>query len=257
MEVNFPERIVPDTALRFDYIDHLARYDYIKLHIGDKDVLDCGCGNGYGSFDLASLARSVNGIDYANEAIQYAKSHYNKSNLEYSCMDSQDLAFPSSLFDIICSFDVIEHVPSPSRYLREISRVLRPNGIAFISTPNRKISSPGLSLPLNPFHLKEYDLHEFNEMLSGFFLKVEILGEFEDHTLQNMKAHTSRLRTIWRLTDSLNLRDHIPINLRQRLLSSVVNILSGVSLDTITEKNVLFKRDNIETASTFFAICER
>lgn len=257
MDTSVPERIIPDETMRVDYIDHLARYEYIKPHVVNKVLLDCGCGNGYGSYELAAFAQTVCAIDVSGEAVEYAKRHYSRANLNFNRMDSLDLQFSNAFFDVVCSFDVIEHVRDPYKFLQEISRVLRVGGQAFLSTPNRLVSSNGLDHPLNPFHLKEFDQAEFSAMARDYFRQVEVVGEFEDQALRDLKSQTTKLRTIWHSLDRFHLREYIPSKLRQGVLSAFVKISTGKSLVAVSERNIVFSDKELHRAPTLFMKAEK
>ena len=80
--------------------------------------------------------------------------------------DATKLSFDNELFDVIISFETIEHFDANQRdnYLKELYRILKKDGILIISTPNRKITSPNLKKPLNKFHIIEYSVNEIKKL---------------------------------------------------------------------------------------------
>lgn len=114
------------------YIHDFARYYFALSLVMGGNVLDVGCGSGYGADLLATGARRVVGIDRSAEAIRYATTHYRRPNLQYLKMDCRALAFEDSSFDVVTSLDVLEHIAAEDTdgYLVEIVRVLRPQGVA-------------------------------------------------------------------------------------------------------------------------------
>jgi SAM-dependent methyltransferase len=75
---------------------------------------------------------------------------------------------------VVCSFEVIEHFDKVDAFLSEVSRVLNPGGVFIVSTPNRERTPAGV----NPFHEKEFDAREFQEVLSRHFQTVDCYGQF-------------------------------------------------------------------------------
>jgi SAM-dependent methyltransferase len=100
----------------------------------DRLILDAGCGTG-GNLDwLARYARNgkVVGIDLTSEALKFCRERAHKHLAQASVID---LPFPDSLFDLITSLDVLVQLPgekADERAMREMYRVLRPDGIAFV-----------------------------------------------------------------------------------------------------------------------------
>ena len=171
------ERLIPGKVDADLFNEHFVRYRYAQDYCSAKDVLDTGCGVGYGSSHLAEVARTVLGVDNDPQAIQYARSHYGRSNTSYIVSDCQALPFSSKAFDVITSFELIEHLPDARRYLTEVRRVLRPNGVFIVSTPNRSIYGEHRGGEANPFHVREWDFDEFALLLKEYFGFVEVLGQ--------------------------------------------------------------------------------
>ncbi|MFX0202885.1 MAG: class I SAM-dependent methyltransferase [Candidatus Hodarchaeota archaeon] len=111
---------------------HIKRYRIAKK-FGDKiritRILDAGCGMGYGANILGAM-----GVDLDIEALRIAKSRY--SHLDFVRADVHSLPFRKQSFDMIVSFEVIEHAIDVQRYTKEIYSCLRMHGLLFISTPN-------------------------------------------------------------------------------------------------------------------------
>ncbi len=153
------ERFIPGCSNLRNQEDHVARYTFAQRYIQGKVVLDIACGTGYGSDMMArGGAQRVVGIDIDAEAVQYAQDHYHAENSTYLCGSAEKIEFPDSYFDVIVSFETIEHLEETVRkkYLQEMRRVLKVDGLIVLSTPNKLISSPWSVRPLNQFHQLEF-----------------------------------------------------------------------------------------------------
>ena len=170
------ERIIPGKVDEALWYEHMARYIFAANFVKDKNVLDAGCGSGYGADFLASRgAKYVLGVDISSEAIAYAQEHYRRNNLEYLVMDVTNLRLDDKSFDVIVAFEVIEHLHDQEKFLAEVRRVLKDDGLLIISTPNREVYRLGLEA--NPFHTKEFNFEEFYQLLSRYFCSVKIFAQ--------------------------------------------------------------------------------
>jgi len=154
---------------------HIQRYEWVAPFVKNLYCLDAGCGSGYGTYYLAdSGAKKIVGIDNFDKAINYAKKYYKRENLEYTVMDVRNLEFRDNIFDALISFDVLEHLKEmdQEKFLSEIKRVIRPNGILFIGCPNKKLSQGA-----NPYHLRGLTKAEFEQILREHFKNVKLLGQ--------------------------------------------------------------------------------
>lgn len=134
--------------------------------------MDSGCGSGYGTYYLAKNGvKSIVGIDISLKAIKFARKHYKAENLKFVQMDVRNLKFKDNYFDIIVSFDVLEHLDSKDHkiLISELARVLNIKGTLYIGCPNTTVS-----LEDNPHHLKELTRVEFESLLLKYFGDVKI-----------------------------------------------------------------------------------
>jgi GT2 family glycosyltransferase/SAM-dependent methyltransferase/glycosyltransferase involved in cell wall biosynthesis len=169
------ERFVPTEQGRIR-LEHYHRYAIVLDVVKEKDVLDVACGEGYGSSFIADVARSVIGVDISDEAVQHASYAYKKLNLTFSQGSATNLNFPDASFDVVVSFETIEHLSEQAQMLAEIRRVLRPDGLLIISSPNRSVYSEE-SGEHNEFHVKELDFNELDELLKVQFPTIQYFGQ--------------------------------------------------------------------------------
>jgi ubiquinone/menaquinone biosynthesis C-methylase UbiE len=160
---------------------HVARYDWAVRYTKGKKVLDVACGVGYGCQILRNAgAVLVVGVDVSREALREAYADWRADRVLLLQGDAQQLPFPSAGYDLVSSFETIEHLPDDRRFLGEVQRVLRPGGVFLCSTPNRNLLSPGRTQaerPSNRHHMREYSIEEYRTLLSDYFSVAEVLGQ--------------------------------------------------------------------------------
>ena len=169
------ERFVPDRdAGRLIEVEHVARYDWAAQLARGRRVLDAGCGAGYGSRILADAgAREVLGVDIA-EAVLEAIRPTMPATVRLEAGDLRKLEYAENAFDLVVCFEVIEHFEDPLVVLDELVRVLAPNGILLISSPNRGVYPPG-----NPHHLHEFRPDELESDLRARLNQVWLLRQHD------------------------------------------------------------------------------
>lgn len=149
-------------------VEHLHRYAIAKEMVKDKTVLDIACGEGYGANLLAISAKQVTGVDIDVSTITAASKKYKKTNLSFITGKVEAIPLPDHSFDVVVSFETLEHTGEHTKMIQEIKRVLKPGGILIISTPEKKNYSDVTGY-VNPFHVKELYEHEFRTLISQFF----------------------------------------------------------------------------------------
>jgi len=167
------ERFVPGTPGEIEH-EHLHRYLFALEFCSGKDVLDVASGEGYGSALLATVARSVIGVELVSEIVEHARRNYPSPNLTFRRGDCVQLPVETGSIDVAVSFETIEHVEGHAEFVAELKRVLRRDGVLVMSSPVRGVYSPGNP---NPFHVKELTRAELAELVGRFFHHVAFLGQ--------------------------------------------------------------------------------
>lgn len=160
------ERFVPELEGEIE-IEHMNRYTFAREFVSGKDVIDIACGEGYGSELFSRTAKSVLGVDIDKETINHAKKKYVKPNLSFKEGSCLQIPANDQSADILVSFETLEHIVEHDQFMAEVKRVLRPNGILLISTPNTEVYTHDDYK--NEFHLKELSEQEFKQLLNKHF----------------------------------------------------------------------------------------
>lgn len=190
------ERFVPgfemDDEIR---VEHYQRYLSILDVVKGKIVVDVACGEGYGANLMMGSAKFVYGFDISEDAIKHAQETYSRKGLEFQVAGVNTLPAANKSIDVLVSFETIEHLDEvlQHKFLKEIKRVLKNDGLLVISTPNRAIYSDKYNYR-NPFHVKEFYRDEFVAFLKDFFHTVHVYDQrFEvASVLDNRSSGTLR-----------------------------------------------------------------
>jgi SAM-dependent methyltransferase len=182
------ERTVPGLAEEnYWFRRHQVVYQRLAGHCEDRDVLEAGCGEGYGADLIAGVARRVIAVDYDEPTVAHVRARYPRIDVRHGNLAA--LPLPDAAVDVVVNFQVIEHLWNQPQFIAECFRVLRPSGLLMISTPNRITFSPGRDAPLNPFHTRELNAAELTELLEdGGFSVASISGVFHGSWLQMLDA---------------------------------------------------------------------
>ncbi len=174
------ERVIPkmmvDDPLNQDILKISFRhYEIASGFAVGKRVLDIACGTGYGSQILAKAgAKTTIGVDICEETIEYACNHYLSPNIEFLCADAEQYT-ESKPFDIICSFETIEHLHDPERFLQNLYQLLVPQGYLILSVPL------GETRHIDPYHLHKFSQQSICSLVeaAGFFIELYRCDQFQ------------------------------------------------------------------------------
>ena len=264
------------------HLIHLKAYEEAARLASGKAVLDIGCNNGYGTRILAASALRAAGVDVSERAIAAARSQNPLINLSFECVSGERLPFADGHFDVVTSFQVIEHLADYSAYLSEIIRVLKPGGMAIFTTPNAAIRlDPGMK-PWFPFHIREFSSSELKELLAGWFSNVAVRGLFAIPTLYDIeynRVQRSRINArnkarAWLppyVTVRATIIDFVKAVLPKPVVRAVQQIVrrhgsqvqhgshfqAAPSLPTFTTSSLYYSTENVDLALDLMAVCRK
>jgi SAM-dependent methyltransferase len=188
------------TLFGVDLARHRAPYVYARGLAGSGRVLDLGCGSGYGTAELADSLPRIVGLDRIPP-----DAASRRQNIDWVRADLRANPLVSESFDLILSFQVIEHLEDPSVYLESIARLLAPGGTALITTPNLLTSDK-----INPFHVHEYESEEMRACLAPYFDDVEMQGIGLSQNVESyFRERLEKIEKIMRI-DPLGLHKLLP-----------------------------------------------
>jgi ubiquinone/menaquinone biosynthesis C-methylase UbiE len=208
------ERLSTSNAVpRWVVAEHRARYAFAARLVAGKRVVDCACGDGFGTADFASAgSRQIVAIDASVDAVIAAR-RAGAGVTRGVLADATRLPLASNWADVFICLETLEHVDEGERLLDEAARVLTRAGTFVCSTPNRIVTHPGAPLttrPISRFHAREYAVEEFRQLLAARFEQVELFGQNPQPRIQArafaMIARVLPFRTIARLNQLVKLR---------------------------------------------------
>lgn len=170
------ERLVLGVGLDIEH-EHFHRYVWATEFCRDKKVLDVASGDGYGTYILSQRAKTVCGCEINEEAVRSAQKNYHAENLSYHAASCTQTPFPDDLFDVVVSFETIEHIQDYELFVKEVRRVLKPGGIFICSTPEIHEFNELSQVENNEFHIHEFEKKEFVELLQRQFPQISLVGQ--------------------------------------------------------------------------------
>ncbi len=171
------ERFIPTEGGPEIYYEHSHRYVLARSALAGRAVVDLASGEGYGAAWIAEVAESVVGVDIDAASVRHASARYAScGNLRFLRGDIEQLPLADGCADAVTCFEAIEHVPNPRRVVEETVRVLKPGGLFFVSTPNRALYTDAREYT-NEFHVHEFYLPEFEQLLDEFFPRHMLFGQ--------------------------------------------------------------------------------
>ena len=167
------ERIVPGISPPTFLQEHAARYVFAGRLCRNKKVLDVASGLGYGTDYLRTAGAMATGLEIDAEAVRHSRMLYPESKFVHGNAEELPARWGAA-FDVVVSFETIEHLPHPERFLDGVFHCLRPGGLFVCSTPNKDLF---LLQGAQRFHFKEFYSQEFLRLMSSRFRVRSIYGQ--------------------------------------------------------------------------------
>jgi predicted SAM-dependent methyltransferase/2-polyprenyl-3-methyl-5-hydroxy-6-metoxy-1,4-benzoquinol methylase len=151
--------------------DHLNRYVFASKYITKPNAIvsDGACGVGYGSYVLAQNPniQLVQSLDISNDALTHAKQYFNNEKIEFRIKNLEDETLDDlTKADYFISFETIEHLPTPEKYIEKISKAIKDDGLFIGSTPNETIM-PFIQQNFL-FHTRHFTVEQIDEILKKY-----------------------------------------------------------------------------------------
>jgi SAM-dependent methyltransferase len=170
------ERFLPGYSDGSMELLHVHRYSFALPYVFNQTVLDIACGEGYGSDLMAQVAQTVIGVDLDEATILLAQKRYLRPNLSFKKGSATAIPIDDHSIDVVVTFETVEHLSDQDAFWSEIKRVLREDGLAVISSPNRDIYNQQ-RCGENPFHHRELTQQELLQELSKRFAHHQLFSQ--------------------------------------------------------------------------------
>ena len=242
------ERLVPGAECWNELIgEHKSRYLFASRYVQGRRVLDAGCGVGYGTRMLVDAgAADVVGVDISDEALAHARQKFSLEGITFIKDDCQTLTKVRAPFETVVAFESLEHVVDASAFVHRVSELLACAGNFVVSTPNKLLSIQQNGRPLNPFHVREFSVDEFHDLLTEHFAGVTIMGQRWTAALTGLyrTSYPSWSNPMMRIGRYLQ-------RLRGRNTDSALNITAI----PLTEADFVITDTDPASAPTLIAVC--
>ncbi len=197
------DKIVSDNPIH----QRLLKAYYAAMPYVKGDLLEVGCGEGRGIELLSPISTSYVALDKITDVIEKLSASYRNVTFRQAVVPPFE-GIEDNSFDVVVSFQVIEHIKEDDQFLQEIHRVLKPGGKALISTPNIK-----KTLTRNPWHIREYTADQLTKLAMRIFSRVEPKGiAGNEKVMEYYEKNKASVKKITRF-DILNLQYRLPASL--------------------------------------------
>jgi len=258
------------------YLLHEKAYEHAAEIARGKSCLDWGCNDGYGIELMRPYVAQIAGLDSAEISILAAHRRLPDLQSNIRLYDGKRVPFPPGSFDVVTSFQVIEHVGDLKTYLSHILDALKPGGIAIFTTPNRNLRlNPG-DKPWNPYHVREFTPSELKELLTKCFSTVEMRGlraTPEMESIERKRCESAKRAAKRVLPPYWQLRSTIITQLKSILPEPVLRQMRGLMrlrveqtapkeigkdvLSRFSKNSVFYSDSDLDDALDLMAICTK
>ena len=154
----------------------------IKKYKSGTTLLDIGCGEGFFLFNASKAGYTTKGIEISQDAAEYAGREF---GLDVEAKPFEELQFPDNYFDVVTLWQVLEHVPYPLIVLKEVHRILKPEGLLATSTPDiESILAKILRRKwwnLRRLHINQFTVKTLTDMLKRAGFKNVFSAKYKEH----------------------------------------------------------------------------
>jgi len=222
-----------DDRFTLDLARHRAAYEIARQHAGARRVIDVGCGSGYGTASLADVAALAVGIDRV-----LPDRRFRGDGGAFLVGDLRALPLSPQRFDLVLSFQVIEHLDDPGFYVDALADLLAPEGVAIVTTPNVETSDG-----VNPYHVHEYTGDELRRCLARRFESVDVQGITPSEPARRiLEERSRRIRRIMRL-DPIRLHQRLPRGLIEWGFAKAALLVRGSNDGPDADESAITWRD--------------
>ncbi|MHA1145362.1 MAG: class I SAM-dependent methyltransferase [Candidatus Helarchaeota archaeon] len=184
---------------------------------GNEKIIDVGCGIGtiphllnmsYKNNRNHDNKLEIFGIDISKELISWGEKHWGKArNIHLSVGDAHDLAFADETFDVVISFGLLEWVTNPDSILKEMIRVIKPNGLlavlaielgGFVEKPRPKYIEALYNDYINGLKQVGYPIKHVKEYLGDLYTKNGLIPTFDEFVLETREKITAKQISLWK-----------------------------------------------------------
>jgi 2-polyprenyl-3-methyl-5-hydroxy-6-metoxy-1,4-benzoquinol methylase len=247
------------------FLKQKKAYQFASQFCNDKFVLDYGCGSGYGSQFLSNYAKEIIGVDINATAIEFCKKYINLPNLHFRIVEPKfPTLFEDETFEVIVSFQVIEHIKDAKSYLVELKRLLKKHGTLIITTPNRKYRLFPMQKPWNNEHFTEYNYKNLRNILKKIFSQIQIFGIYGNERINKIEYdRVKRIKLKAFFYDPL--KKCVKVFVPEKIMNSVKKFQKSklIESDAANTENFKISLDNykvgknINKSLDFIAICSK
>ncbi len=234
-------------------IEHRVRYEKAQQIVSGKNVLEIGCAARGGAAILAETAKKVTAIDISEDQVKWVRAHYPRSNITYLVGDIQAIPFPDRSFEAITCLDVIEHVPEYRKALQQMFRVLKDNGVLFLTTPNKNRNA-GKSVIDNEFHFHEFTLEELKNMAGEYGFNLDEITGFSWE--KSIDSHSAGVFSWVRKIDVFKVRRFLGAIIRNTMGMGIRKAL-GDKTDSQLTKELYQPTAEVANADYFFCFLRK
>ena len=269
-----PTNCFPTVEAYVLYLLHKKAYEQAAEIAQNKSLLDWGCNDGYGIELLRPFVSEIAGLDSAEVSVKAAHRRLPDMVSMIRLYDGTRLPFPAGSFDVVTSFQVIEHVSDLDTYLAHIVEALKTDGVAIFTTPNKRLRLFPGDRPWNPYHVREFLPSELRQLISQYFSSVELLGlratpEIESIERKRCEAakaanHISTPPSKFRSTIVAGLKKFLPglTSAKLRRLLDWNETRSGRNkVDLLTTnfstKDMFYSDKDVDNALDLMAVCAK